>query len=132
MPSASKHETKAASNRRFLDGFRDTTTAADWAAVVAFYTAVHLVERIRALENDHSRDHRHRNEYILRNHRTIHADFHGLYNVSLLARYESNDKFYKQLTPEQVWTVLVDQYLLRIEEYVKEFCSKNTTKPSTT
>ena len=125
MPSATKHAGKASSNRRFLDSI-DIETAADWAVVVGFYTAVHLIEQLRALDGQHSQDHQSRLYYVLAHHRRIHASFHELYNLSKLARYTSNEQFFKQLTPEDVRTQLIAGCLVQIEDYVKEYVAQRT------
>ena len=56
MAAQSQHEVKARNNRDFLREI-DATVRADWAVVVAFYTAVHLVERLRAQAGEHSTNH---------------------------------------------------------------------------
>jgi len=47
MPAESQHQNKATHNRQFLDSI-NTDDYPDWVVVAAFYTAVHLVERLRA------------------------------------------------------------------------------------
>ena len=47
MPNSKQHQAKANRNRDFLASI-DVGTFPDWAAVTAFYVAVHRVER-RAL-----------------------------------------------------------------------------------
>jgi hypothetical protein len=49
MPSASEHRAKYDHNRRFLNTGL-AATEPEWAAVVAFYAAVHLIERLAAAE----------------------------------------------------------------------------------
>ncbi len=47
MATQSLHQVKARNNRDFLSEI-DATVRGDWAVVVAFDTADHLVERLRA------------------------------------------------------------------------------------
>jgi hypothetical protein len=89
--------------------------------VVAFYTAVHLIERLRALDGSHSTDHQTRLIYVQSNHRPIHDDFKQLYNASLLARYDSNSDFFAKFANSDVKTVLIDQHLTAIEKYVDQY-----------
>lgn len=125
MPSRSKHENKVQSNQRFLDAIAPTVeTAADWVAVVAFYTAVHLVETLRALDNEHSRDHFERLEYVQKNHRDIHHPFRSLFDVSKLARYEANAVFFRQFSPDRVRAEVLNEWLRSVREYVEAFVAR--------
>ncbi len=85
-------------------------------AIVAFYTAVHLVEKLRAYVGEHSNDHQERSGAVRRNYKPIQTAYHELFNNSLIARYSSCGKF--TLTIAQVKSLLVDQYLVAIEKYV--------------
>jgi hypothetical protein len=49
MPSADQHRRKAESNRRFLASI-SLDDFPDWVVVAAFYTAVHVVERLPEIE----------------------------------------------------------------------------------
>lgn len=129
MPNSSQHQTKAKSNRSFLDTI-DCDAHPDWAAVVAFYTAVHLVERLRALDGRHSVNHPDRLEYVQANHRAIHFEFHQLLNVSKLARYESNADFFAQLSSAEVREKVVGEWLSAIEQYVDRYvAARSAAKP---
>jgi len=96
-------------------------------SIVAFYTAVHLVEKLRAYENEHSRNHEERNEYVRVKHKRIHTAYHELFNQSVLARYHTLGKF--TLTREQVKLILVDKHLVQIEKYVALETAKHTPPP---
>lgn len=118
MPKASEHKTKAEHNRQFLNGIA-VDTFPDWAAVAAFYTAVHLVERVRAASGDgHSQDHDGRLSYVATVHGEIHTAYHILQNASMLARYQSRGDFFTQFQAEDVQQRLIDQFLVAIEAYV--------------
>lgn len=120
MPNASQHENKAKHNRQFLETI-DCGTTSDWAAVVAFYTAVHVIERLRALDGDHSKDHQDRLQYVATHHRTIHTEFHGLLNASYLARYQANATFFGQISNDDVKSNLIDRFLVAIEGYAENY-----------
>lgn len=120
MPKASEHKTKAEHNRQFLDGIsRDGFP--DWVAVAAFYTAVHLVERVRAASGDgHSEGHDERMAYVGQAHGEIHTAYHILQNASMLARYQSRGDFFAQFQPDEVQQILVEKCLGAIENYVTD------------
>lgn len=120
MPSPDQHRSKAESNRRFL-GTISPDDFPDWVVVAAFYTAVHLVEWVRAAAGDgHSKDHADRLAYVREKHHTIHTAYHQLQNASMLARYQSNATFFGQFQRDQIADLLVGRYLAQIEAYVRE------------
>jgi hypothetical protein len=57
MPSSAEHKEKA---QQHLDFLHDGSPTPVWAAVVAFYAALHLVERLCACENLHTDNHHER------------------------------------------------------------------------
>ena len=83
MPKPKQHQEKADHHRAFLA----TITAdrfQDWAAVVAFYCAVELVEKLRAYDGQHSESHHDRLDYLQRPpHRVPHHG--GIRFVQLVA-----------------------------------------------
>jgi hypothetical protein len=118
MPTASQHKGKAEHNRKFLGEIR-IDAYPDWVAVAAFYTAVHLVERLRAASgHGDSTDHEDRLTYVQHVHPAIHTPYHLLQNVSLLARYQSNADFFAQFQPEDIRVRIVEGSLPVIEQYV--------------
>lgn len=121
MPNSQQHKDKALHNRAFLNSI-DVNKYPDWAAVAAFYTAVHLVERLRTrLPNpsqQHSTDHIDRLQFVQSSHRPIHTDYHQLFNAALIARYQTVYSFNTQFKPADVQSVLINQYLVNIEKYV--------------
>jgi hypothetical protein len=110
MPSADDHQRQADHNLRFLATI-DTDEFCDWMAVVAFYVAVHLVEKLRAAVGEHSADHPDRNEFVRAHHHPIHVYYRDLYNISLLVR--SGTGPYNWLVPERV-----SDSLQEIQRYV--------------
>lgn len=119
MPNSKQHREKADHNRAFLATI-DVSTFPDWASVVAFYAAVHLVERLRAKTNDHSINHEDRINFLHgRSYRsTIFAAYHVLFNASLIARYETASSFATQFAASEVQTILIDKHLVAIESFV--------------
>lgn len=120
MPTGSQHLTKAKSNRQFLASI-DRNTAADWAVVVAFYTAVHRIEQLRYHDDQangpHSKSHDDRLYYIMQHHQYIYSAFANLYTLSRLARYDSNADFYAKLPNEDVDAKVIP-LLVKVEQYV--------------
>lgn len=120
MPSADQHRNKAERNRRFQNSI-SLGDFPEWVAVAAFYTAVHLVERVRAQAGDgDSTSHEDRLYYV--QHRLpsdIHTAYHILQNVSMLARYQSMADFFAQFQPEDVEREIVNHRLVQIEQYIQ-------------
>lgn len=125
MPSADQHRGKAERNREFLASV-SLPDFPEWVAVVAFYTAVHLIERYRAHVGDgDSTSHEDRLNYV--QHRlpnTVHTAYHVLQNVSMLARYQSMADFYAQFQPEDVENEIVNNRLAHIEQHVQTALAK--------
>lgn len=122
MPSAKEHQEKADENRAFLSQLLASNGDSKWIAIVAFYTAVHLAERLAACENVHNSNHPDRLNYLSKHkkHKAIHANFLTLYDASLIARYGTVNQFQKAFSSIAV-TQLVDTHLAAIEAYVKAF-----------
>jgi hypothetical protein len=127
MPKASHHQGKATGNRAFLDSF-DWNAHPDWAVVCAFYTAVHLIEHLRALDGQHSRDHQDRLQYVQTDHRDIHSEYHALLNASKLARYEANEIFFRQFSNDDVTDLIIGKWLKAIEDYVESYLAERSAK----
>jgi hypothetical protein len=97
----------------------------DWVVVVAFYTAVHLVEQLRAAAGDgDSTSHEDRLAYVQDQHPSIHTAYHILQNASMLARYQSNSTFFSQFQREAIQDRLIGQYLRQIEQYLEAFIAQ--------
>lgn len=121
MPNSKQHLEKATRNGDFLDTI-NVDKFHDWASVVGFYKAVHLVERLRTLakklDDQHSTNHGGRMDYVQRVHRPIHTAYHELYNAAYIARYHTHHQFCNQFECKDVKTRLIDNYLDNIEKYV--------------
>ena len=121
MPSSQEHQAKYKLNRNFLDA--NAGLAANepcWAAVVAFYAALHLIERLAARQNRHHDIHGQRARFIGSHpqHYVILYDYELLFAASLVARYGTINQFQRQWPADTVQTVLIDIHLVAIENYV--------------
>jgi len=120
MPSSDQHRRKAENNRAFLKTIA-IESYPDWVVVAAFYTAVHLVEQVRAAKGDgDSVSHEDRLAYIQNCHAEIHSAYHILQNASMLARYQSNSDFFRQFQRDTIMHRLIDDYLAAIERYAEK------------
>jgi hypothetical protein len=83
MPSSAEHKEKA---QQHLDLLHSGSLTPEWEAIVAFYAALHLIERLCACENLHIVNHHDRLFWLNKHkkHGAIHADF-----VALTTRRES-------------------------------------------
>src|SRR5436309_2871383 len=119
MPSSKEHKEKAERNRHALDELIATNGAPEWIAVVAFYTTLHLVERLAACENLHHSKHPDRLNYLTRHkqHRVIHPHVLAIFDASLVARYGTVNQFAKAYPGTTVVDVLVNKHLAAIEAY---------------
>src|SRR5437899_3250684 len=99
MPAESEHEAKYRENRALLDGPPAlSTVSGPWAATIAFYAAVHLVERLAAREGVHHAKHvgtASRAKYLATHpvHAVIGPELAALLSASIVARYEAPATF---------------------------------------
>jgi hypothetical protein len=122
MPSSAEHRAKYEANRHHLDtgnnGMPLSTLDGCWAATVAFYAALHLVDRLAARNNFHPSNHTERNAFVTSQHRAIWNAYNALYTASLIARYGTVNQFNSAYPGTTVQMVLIDQRLVAIETYV--------------
>ena len=120
MPPATEHLAKAAHNRRVL-GSLDLSQATDWAAVVAFYTALHQIERLADLDGRHHEQHNYRAVYLREHadHSQIWNDYLRLATAASIARYQSLARFARFYPATYVRRTLIDAHLVTIERYVE-------------
>jgi hypothetical protein len=114
MPNPKQHQEKAEHCRLFLSTIGEQFP--DWKAIVAFYTALHLIEKLRGYEGEHSTSHDDRDAYVRRKHSRIYNSYHQLFNASLDARYKTRGAF--AISPEDVQNVLIEIFLVEIETCV--------------
>lgn len=122
MPNSAEHDAKYRANRAFLDTGLAATNP-EWAAVVAFYADVHLVERLAAAEHRrpiHHESHVLREDYLSRHrrHRVIYVDYLALKDASITSRYGTVRQFRTQYPGEVVRLQLIDTHLAAIEQYI--------------
>lgn len=128
MPRSSEHRVKYQENRMFLDtggagGGPLAASNAPWAAILAFYAALHLVERLASRINLHHMPpgaHGQRNRWLVghRQHRVIFRAYDLLRFASEMSRYGTANQFKQNYPGDTVQTLLIDQYLVAIENYV--------------
>ncbi len=127
MPKPKQHQEKAEHNRAFLATISDNKYV-DWQATVAFYVAVHLVEKLRAYNGEHSQNHDERDRVVRRDYPRIYNAYHQLFNASLTGRYKSVGAF--SISAADVRTRLIDGYLVEIENFVAAETIARTAPPS--
>ena len=122
MPSSTEHRAKYEANRHHLDtghnGQPLSTLDGSWAAIVAFYSALHLVDRLAARVNFHPGGHGDRVRFVISQHRPIFAAYNALQTASECARYGTLNQFDLAYPGTTVQDVLVNQRLVTIEAYV--------------
>jgi hypothetical protein len=129
MPSSSEHKEKAEKNSAFLA--QAELISPEWAATIAFYVALHLVERLCACENTHSGKHQDRLSWINKHktHRLIHADFLALFDASLVARYGTVNQFARAFPEDTVKAQLIDKNLAAIQKHVSNHFVTSSAPP---
>jgi hypothetical protein len=127
MPSSAEHRAKHQANRQLLDtgnnGSPLSTLDGCWAAIVAFYAALHCVDRLGAIATPQVHPtppsaHGKRLRFLYANHRAIYADYNDLKTASEIARYGTLNQFNRAYPGTTVQTILIDQKLVAIENYV--------------
>jgi hypothetical protein len=124
VPNSSEHQTKARLNRAFLNangGLAGGDNA--WVAVVAFYTALHLVERLAARESIHHTGagaHGKRLRYLDTHaqHDVIYQNYLELKTAAEIARHGTVAQFTRAYPGNTTQTILIDTHLVAIETYV--------------
>ena len=136
MPNSAEHRAKSDLNRAFLDTGL-ATAQPEWAAVVAFYAAVHLIERLAAVEPRgpiHHRTHSQRVAYLGRHprHRALVHDYRQLQEASETSRYGTLRQFRNRYTAATVQSQLIDAHLVAVEQYVTAFFAPPPSPPAAT
>jgi len=110
MATPEEHQKQADHNQSFLDSI-DANVYPDWVATVAFYRAVHLVEKLFHTRGHDSGSHVRRNTVLKRQYLPIWREYKTLYSFSRLARY-----WCLKVKPEHTKFIL--QRLSRVEREV--------------
>lgn len=120
MPSSKVHLAAAEHNQELVRLLLPKSEFSDWLAVVAFYTALHLVEAVLFEDGiKHGGNHRNREQILKRKKRydQLYKHYIPLKEASVVARYlDRYDTFSKYMSPSEVQTELVDHSLKRIEQ----------------
>jgi hypothetical protein len=119
MPSSAQHKEKAERNRACLLALSGTNSP-EWQAIIAFYTALHLVERLSACDSIHNTKHQDRLDYLKKHkrHRVIYTNLASLFDASLVARYGTVNQFNTAYPDDTVEKILIAKHLGAIETYV--------------
>ena len=123
MPNEESHLALANHNQDLLDRLvAEIDEFPDWAATVAFYKALHVVEAVLACEGParHGVDHAYR-EHILKSEKRyehIYKNYRRLYAASLIARYMKEDitDFTSHFSPADVIAKLLKHRLHEVEK----------------
>jgi hypothetical protein len=86
MATPEQHQAQADHNQAFYETI-DSTLFPDWAATVAFYKAVHLVEKLFRQRGQKGGSHMKRNNILKTQYLPIWRHYKALYSFSRLARY---------------------------------------------
>jgi len=122
MPTPEEHLIKYKLNRKFLDSNGGLGNQEErWATIVAFYAALHLVERLAARESRHHTSHAIREEYLAHHpqHSVIFKSYRQLQTASEFARYGSVGQFARYYSGNMVQNTLIDVHLVEIEKYAE-------------
>lgn len=113
MPAQNVHEEKARSIERVLPVFDDQKADhLDWIVVLAFYAALHWLDAYLARQGLHPTNHRERNRAA--QGQPIWDEYHELYAVSRIARYEAGG------IPQQVAMRLRDQNMPAVRTWFQQ------------
>jgi len=124
MPAESDHAQKHRENRALLAGPPPLAAVSPaWAATVAFYAAVHLVERLAARDGVHHTRHSgqaSRAGYLARHptHHVLAAHLATLLSASIVARYEGPGAYAAAFPGDTTQRLLIDTHLAAIEAHV--------------
>jgi len=94
MPKQMDHQTQWYSNGLILKDLVSANRFPDWITTVAFYRALHSIERFLARHKEHPQNHTERRKILTQPKYEallslqIVADYFDMYNASLDARYE--------------------------------------------
>jgi hypothetical protein len=114
MATPDQHQAQADHNQRFFETIRPSEFP-DWAATVAFYKAVHLVEKMLRIRGQRSGSHTRRNNLLKTQYLPVWRHYKALYSFSRLARY-----WCLQVREEDVQYII--RRLQKVEVEVRNLC----------
>lgn len=93
MPEAEAHEKQYKHNKNLLQcNVLQSEENYDWAITIAFYSAMHLIEKFFAEKGIHNKSHEARNRFVANEatlkRKRIPIQYNLLYNQSIRSRYE--------------------------------------------
>lgn len=120
MPSREQHLEKYINSKKILNSLNvQDKSQCDWIATIAFYSALHIIERDFANQNKHFRTHMERETFINENEKyrknKIALKYKQLSSNSKVARYGPG-----VITPTQA-----NQMLLYLRDIENEFTVKS-------
>lgn len=128
MPKPKQHQDKADKNKKFLETVK-TSEHLEWAATAAFYTALHLIEKLFAYDGTHYTTHTKRSVAVSLKHPKIVPAYNHLHNIAHLARYGTLESF--RLTKQDIQNQLIDTHLTFILSYVGAEDARRRTQVAT-
>jgi hypothetical protein len=141
VPSSIEHRAKHLANRKLLDTGNNGAPLSKmdtcWAAIVAFYAALHCVDRLGAIAVPQVHPtppgaHGARLRFLQLRHHAIYADYNDLKTASEFARYGTLHQFNRTYPGTTVQDILVNQKLAAIENYVNGHFPPPAPAPSAT
>jgi hypothetical protein len=114
MATPQQHQAQADHNLEFFHTI-DSSSYPDWATTVAFYRAVHLVEKLLRTRGQSSGSHTKRNNLLKTEYLSVWRHYKALYSFSRLARY-----WCMEVKPEHVQ--FVARKLQKVESEIRCLC----------
>ena len=122
MPDTHQHLRKYNSNKNLLNSQEmnpETTEHCDWVIIVAFYSAIHLIEKVLAENDSHTHNHLQRLDRIEQDEKfkKIRAKYNALWNKSSIARYKARIANTEQATKMVEYLKAIEDELLTQFDY---------------
>jgi hypothetical protein len=138
MPAESEHVNLAVHNIETVAFLLTDSRFSDWAATVAFYAALHIIEAIfyvneKDAQNKHGQKHE-RREGMLKHHHysNLWKHYRELQSASTIARYMQGPGgkaclFRIYMPPEKVKEILIGRHLGQLIKSAKKFIPNSIT-----
>jgi len=131
MPSRASHIATAVDNFALAKKLLDESLA--WSTTVSFYTALHIVDAVLAMDNVHPDDHKVRNRHLrsTRNLQHIWKHYKPLHDHSLRARYlmgsdsSAEDLIRASLGAHQVKDKVINHFLKQVNASACKLLSRD-------
>jgi hypothetical protein len=106
MGTATQHSQRAEYHGEFLASI-DGARFWEWGAIVAFYKAVHLAEKLFTLTGHHCTGHKARNARLRAKYPKVWVHYQPLWNYAVLARYDCHIRVSKNTFQNEVMAKLL-------------------------